>query len=64
MLAYDIIFYVEKHRMYFQKLLELISEFNKDAGYKTSIQKPIVFLYTNSEYMDIKIKNIIPLTIT
>ena len=31
------------------KLLELISEFSKVAGYKISTQKSLAFLYTNSE---------------
>ena len=32
-----------------QKLLDLINELNKVAGYKINIQKSIAFLYTNSE---------------
>ena len=30
-----------------RKLLELINEFGKVAGYKINIQKSVVFLYTN-----------------
>ena len=32
-----------------QKLLELINEFSKVAGYKINIQKSVAFLYTNNE---------------
>ena len=32
-----------------QKLLELMNEFSKVAGYKINIQKPIAFLYTKDE---------------
>ena len=31
-----------------KKLLELINKFNKFAGHKINIQKPVVFLYTNN----------------
>ena len=30
-----------------KKLLQLINEFSKVAGYKINIQKPVVFLYTS-----------------
>ena len=32
-----------------RKLLELINEFSKVAGYKTNTQKSLAFLYTNNE---------------
>ena len=32
-----------------RKLLELISEFSKVAGYKINMQKSLAFLYTNNE---------------
>ena len=32
-----------------RKLLELISEFDKVAGYKINAQKSLAFLYTNDE---------------
>ena len=32
-----------------QKLLELINEFSKVAGYKINIRKAVAFLYTNNE---------------
>ena len=36
------------------KLLELISEFSKDAGYKINTQKSVAFLYTNNELAERK----------
>ena len=40
-----------------RKLLELIREFSKAAGYKINIQKSLVFLYTNNEKSEEKLKN-------
>ena len=36
-----------------------VNEFGKVSGYKTNIPS-MVFLYANSEYMDIKLENTIP----
>ena len=47
-----------------KKLLELISEFRKVAGYKINIQKSVAFLYTNNELSEREIKKTIPFTIT
>ena len=33
-----------------EKLLELINEFSKVAGYKLNIQKSVSSLYTNNDY--------------
>ena len=46
-----------------KKLLELIHEFSKVAGYKTNTQKSVAFLYTNNEVTEIEIKESIPFTI-
>ena len=35
-----------------EKLLELINEFGKVAGYKINIQKSVAFLYTNNELLE------------
>ena len=43
------ILYIENPKDTIRKLLELISEFNKVAGYKTNTQKSLAFLYTNKE---------------
>ena len=45
-----------------KKLLELISEFSKIAGYKISTQKSLAFLYTNNEKSEREIKESIPFT--
>ena len=42
--------------MVIRKLLELISEFSKVAGYKINIQKSLAFLYTNNEKPESEIK--------
>ena len=47
--ADDMILYIENSKDSIRKLLELISEFSKIAGYKINIQKSLAFLYTNSE---------------
>ena len=41
--------YLENSKDSIRKLLELISEFNKSAGYKIDTQKTLAFLYTNNE---------------
>ena len=44
----DIILCMESPKDRIRKLLELISEFSKVAGYKTNTQKSLAFLYTNN----------------
>ena len=46
-----------------RKLLELINEYNKVAGYKVNTQKSFAFLYTNNEKTEREIKETIPFTI-
>ena len=46
-----------------RKLLELISELSKVAGYKTNTQKYFAFLYTNNEKLERESKESIPFTI-
>ena len=41
--------YIENPKDSIRKLLELISEFSKIAGYKINTQKSLAFLYTNNE---------------
>ena len=45
----DMILYIENPKDSIRKLLELISEFRKVAGYKINTQKSLAFLYTNNE---------------
>ena len=54
---------VENHKDSTRKLLELISEYSKIAGYKINTQKSLEFLYTNNEKIEREIKEKIPFTI-
>ena len=47
--ADDTILYIENPKDSIRKLLELIREFSKVAGYKINTQKSLAFLYTNNE---------------
>ena len=47
-----------------QKLLELINEVSKVAGYKINIQKLVPFLYTNNEISEKECKKTILFKIT
>ena len=62
--ADDMILYIENPKDSIRKLLELISEFSKVAGYKINTQKSLAFLYTNNEKSEREIKESIPFTIT
>ena len=57
------ILYIENPKDSIRKLLELISELSKVAGYKISTQKSVAFLYTNNEKSERAIKGLIPFTI-
>ena len=50
--ANDMIHYIENPKVFTQKLLELINEFSKVAGYKINMQKYVIFLYTNNELLE------------
>ena len=56
------ILYLENPKDVIRKLLELISEFSKVAGYKINTQKSFVFLYTNNEKSEREIKESILFT--
>ena len=47
--ADNMILYIEKPKDSTGKLLELINEYRKAAGYKVNTQKSLAFLYTNNE---------------
>ena len=53
--ADEIIVYIENPIGSTKKLLELIREFVKAAGYKVNIQKRKAFLYTNDEISEAEI---------
>ena len=61
--ADDMILYIENPKDSARKLLDLINEYSKVAGYKINTQKSLAFLYTNNEKVDKEIKETIPLTI-
>ena len=54
--ADDMILYIENPKDSIRKLLELISEFSKIAGYKINTEKSLKFLYTNNEKSEREIK--------
>ena len=56
----DMILHIENSKDSIRKLLELISEFSKVAGYKINTQKSLAFLYTNNEKPEREIKESIP----
>jgi len=45
-----------------RKLLELLNEYSKVAGYKVNTEKSLAFLYTKNEKTESEIKETIPLT--
>ena len=64
MFAYDMILYIENPKEATRKLLEVVNEFGKVAGYKINTQKSLAFLYTNNKRSEREIKETIPFTIT
>ena len=60
--ADDMILYVENPKDSTRKLLELINEYSKFAGYKINTHKSLAFLYTNNEKTEREIKETIPFT--
>ena len=54
------ILYIENPKDATRKLLELINEFGKVAGYKINARKSLAFLYTNSERSERENKETIP----
>ena len=58
----DMVLFIENPKGPTKRLLELINEFSKAAGYKINIQKSVVILYTTNEAMEREIKKTIPFT--
>ena len=54
--ADDMILYMENPKDTTRKLLELINEYSKVAGYKINTQKSLAFLYTNNKKTEREIK--------
>ena len=61
--ADDMILYIKNPKEATRKLLELINEFGKVAGYKINAQKSVAFLYTNDEKSEREIKETLPFSI-
>ena len=61
--ADDMRVYMENPRDSTKKLLNLINEFDKTAGYKVNTQKSKAFLYTNNETAETEIRKKIPFEI-
>ena len=60
--ADEMILYIENPKDSTRKLLELINEYSKVAGYKINKQKSLAFLYTNNKKAEREIKETIPFT--
>ena len=56
------IVYIDNLKDATRKLLELINEFGKVAGYKINAQKSLAFVYTNNERSEREIKKAMPFT--
>ena len=56
--ADDMILYIENPKDSTRKLLELINETSKVAGYKTNTQKSLEFLYSSNEKSERESKEI------
>ena len=61
--ADDMNAYIENPKDSTRKLLELINEYSKVAGYKIHTQKSLAFLYTNNEKTERETKETIPFII-
>ena len=57
------ILFIENPKDTTRKLLELINEYSKVAGYKINTPKSLAFLYTNNEKTEREIKETISFTI-
>ena len=53
---------IENPKDNIRKLLELINEFSKVAGYNINMQKSLAFLYTNNQKSEREIKESTPFT--
>ena len=54
LISKEALLYIENPKDSIRKLLELINEFSKVAGYKINTQKSLAILYTNNEKSEIK----------
>ena len=61
--ADDMILYIENPKDATRKILEVINEYSKVAGYKINPHKFLAFLYTNNEKIEREVKETVPFTI-
>ena len=61
--AGGMVLYIDNPKDAMRKLLELINEFGKVAGYKINAKKSLAFLYTKNERSGRKFKETIPFTL-
>ena len=59
----DMILYIENPKDATRKLVELINDFGKVAGYKIKAQKSLAFRYSDNEKSEREIKETLPFTI-
>ena len=57
------ILYIKDPKNSTEKLLGLVNELSKVAGYKINIQKSVAFVYANNELTEREINKTIPFTI-
>ena len=55
--------YIENPKDVTRRLLEIINEFGKAAGYKLNVQKSLTYLYANDKKSERDIKETLPFTI-
>ena len=60
--ADDMTLYIDNPKDDTRKILELIIEFGKVAGYKINAQKSFAFLYTNNKKSEREINETLPFT--
>ena len=61
--ADDMILYIENPKESIGKLLEVINNYSKVAGYKINLHKSVAVLYSSNEPKEKELKNTIPFTI-
>ena len=61
--ADHMILYIENPKESTGKLLEIINNYSKVAGYKINLQKSVAFLYANNKLTERELKKTIPFTI-
>jgi hypothetical protein len=61
--ADDMVLYLKDLKNSTKKLLDIINNFSKVAGYKVSLQKPVAILHTKNEQTEKEYRKIIPVSL-